>query len=364
MATAAPQPSAGSPPTRHTRQALRAGLTQLQKRALKVVGYAIFVYLLLRLLPTLKQALHNLEHVRWEWIVGATVLEILSESGYVQAWRGIVDPESLLAADGRGTRTATHAAWAQLGGGLVIPGGSLASIGVGAWILRHFGMPAKTIAERQFNLSFLNTAIDALALVVFGVGLGIAGGHSPALTWLPAGVATAGVGAALLIARHGAKRAPALESKHPKLAASIGSLSTAVEATDQVLFHHRSRRSLLGSLAYLGFDALVLWSAFLAVHANPLPGFAVVVMAYIIGALGGSIPLPAGIGAVGGIAGMLIVYGVGRNAAIAAVLLYEAVGLIVPLIGGGVAYLFLRREFGPMKPAKDSARPRGAGAAS
>jgi uncharacterized membrane protein YbhN (UPF0104 family) len=108
----------------------------------------------------------------------------------------------------------------------------------------------------------------------------------------------------------------------------------------------------------------VLWTAFLALHANPLPGFAVVVMAYIIGALGGSIPLPAGIGAVGGIAGMLIAYGAGRNAAIAAVLLYEAVGLIVPLIGGGVAYLFLRREFGTMKPAKDSARPRGAGAAS
>jgi drug/metabolite transporter (DMT)-like permease len=52
---------------------------------------------------------------------------------------------------------------------------------------------------------------------------------------------------------------------------------------------------------------------------------------------------------VGGIAGMLILYGVGRNSAIVAVLLYEAVGLIVPLIGGGFAYLFLRREFGPMK---------------
>jgi uncharacterized membrane protein YbhN (UPF0104 family) len=71
-------------------------------------------------------------------------------------------------------------------------------------------------------------------------------------------------------------------------------------------------------------------------------------MAYVIGALGGSIPLPAGIGAVGGIAGMLILYGVSRNAAVAAVLLYEAVGLIVPLIGGGIAYLFLRRSFGPV----------------
>jgi hypothetical protein len=88
-----------------------------------------------------------------------------------------------------------------------------------------------------------------------------------------------------------------------------------------------------------------------------------VVMAYIIGALGGSIPLPAGIGAVGGIAGMLILYGVGRSPAVAAVLVYEAVGLLVPLIGGAVAYLLLRREFGPMKtvPGADDEPDDGAG---
>jgi uncharacterized membrane protein YbhN (UPF0104 family) len=362
MAAVVDHPTPGSPPTRHTRRALRAGLTQLQRRALKAVGYAVFAYLLLKLLPSLRQALDSLEHVHWEWIVGAIVLEVLSESGYVQSWRGIVDPDSLLAADGRGTRTATHAAWAQLGGGMIVPGGSLASIGVGAWILRHFGMPTKTIAERQFNLSFLNTAVDALALVVCGVGLGIGifgGERNTLLTWLPAGVGAAGIAGALMLARRGAKRARALQGEHPKLAGSIGSLSTAVESTDRVLFHHGSRRSVFGALAYLGCDALVLWTAFLAIGTNPVPGFAAVVMAYIIGALGGSIPLPAGIGAVGGIAGMLIVYGVARNAAVAAVLLYEAVGLIVPLLGGGVAYLFLTREFGSMKSEHDAPRPAG-----
>ena len=85
--------------------------------------------------------------------------------------------------------------------------------------------------------------------------------------------------------------------------------------------------------------------AFIAIHAHPVPTFGVVVMAYIIGALGGSIPLPASVGAVGGIVGMLIVYGVGHDAAVAAVLLYQAIGLLVPLIGGGLAYLMLRSEF-------------------
>jgi len=69
-------------------------------------------------------------------------------------------------------------------------------------------------------------------------------------------------------------------------------------------------------------------------------------MAYIIGALGGSIPLPAGAGTVGGMGGMLILYGVGHNAAIAGVLLHQAIGLLVPLTGGGIAYVILRRRFG------------------
>jgi hypothetical protein len=36
------------------------------------------------------------------------------------------------------------------------------------------------------------------------------------------------------------------------------------------------------------------------------------------------------------------------------VLIYEAVGLLVPLAGGAVAYLLLRREFGPMRAVRDA----------
>ncbi len=95
----------GGDPTRDTRPALNAGWTRLQKRALTAVGYAVFAYLLLRLLPAFKQAVHSLEHVSWAWIVGALALEVLSEHGSVRSWRGIVDPNSPLAADGRGRRS-------------------------------------------------------------------------------------------------------------------------------------------------------------------------------------------------------------------------------------------------------------------
>jgi uncharacterized membrane protein YbhN (UPF0104 family) len=51
---------------------------------------------------------------------------------------------------------------------------------------------------------------------------------------------------------------------------------------------------------------------------------------------------------------MLIVYGVGHAPAVGAVLVYEAIGLLVPVLGGGIAYLFLRHEFGPMRTVRDT----------
>jgi uncharacterized membrane protein YbhN (UPF0104 family) len=358
---------AGSAPagSRQSRRALGGARRHLQRRAIKLLGWLVFGYLLVKLVPDLKQALRSLEHVGWEWVLGAVGLEVLSEVGYVTSWRAIVDPENLLGRDSRGVRISTHAAWTQLGAGMVVPGGALASIGVGAWILRRLGMSGKTIAERQFNLSFLNTAVDALALIVFGIGLAIGifpGAHNLLLTLLPAALAASGIGAVLLISRRATTYSQRVESDHPKLATAIASVSVAVAATEQIILHRGRRIGLLGALAYLAFDALVLWTAFVAVHAHPVPGFAVVVMAYIIGALGGSIPLPAGIGAVGGIAGMLILYGVGRSPAVAAVLVYEAVGLIVPLIGGAVAYLLLRRDFGPMRTDRGAGDGRDDGA--
>ncbi len=339
-------------PTRQSRRALGAAKTRLLKKALKLVGYLVVAYLVVKLIPGLKQALRSLEQVRWEWVVAALVIEILSETGFVVSWRAIVDPQDVLSREGRGRRTGTRVAWAQLGGGMLVPGGSLSSVGVGAWLLHRFGMPTKLVAERQFNLSFLNTAVDALALIVFGLGLATGifpGEHDLALTLLPAALAAVGIAAALLIARRAASYAERAQSKHPKMAVSITTLADAVGDTKRLLSDRDGLKAVLGALAYLGFDVLVLWSAFIAIHTHPVPGFAVVLMAYIIGALGGSIPLPAGIGAIGGMVGMLILYGVGHNAAVAAVLLYQAIGQLVPLIGGGIAYLFLRRKFGPIE---------------
>jgi uncharacterized membrane protein YbhN (UPF0104 family) len=347
----------------HARRALDNARRHLLRSALKLAGYLAVAYVVLKLIPALRQALGSLEHVSRVWVLGAIALEVISELGFVAAWRAIIDPQKLLASDGRGQRMDDDVAWTQLAGGLLLPGGAWGGVGVGAFILHRFGMPNKLIAEREFNLSFLNTAVDALVLTVAGVGLAVgifAGEHHLLLTLLPAAVAVTGIALALLIAHRAGDHAVRLKAKHPKIAGAITTLADAVDDTERLLFHRGAWTSVLAVLAYLGFDVLVLWTAFLAIHVRLTPGFAVVVMAYIIGALGGSIPLPASAGTVGGMAGMLILYKVDHNAAIAAVLLHQAIGLLVPLAGGGVAYAILRRRFGPITRRAsigDSPRP-------
>jgi hypothetical protein len=255
-----------------------------------------------------------------------------------------------------------HVAWAQLGGGLFLPGGTWGGMGLGGVILHRFGMPTKEIAERQLNLSFLNTGISALAIVVFGLGLatGILSGESNLLlTLLPAALAGAGIIAAVLIAPRADAAVKPLQTRHAKVATTIRTLAAAVQDTKKV-FRRGAWAPVFGGIAYLGFEVVVLWFAFRAVKANPIPVFPIVTMAYVIGALGGSLPLPAAAGTIGGVAGMLIAYGVHHGAAIAAVLLHQAIGLIVPVIGGAIAYTILRRRLGPIKPtaARDSVKPQ------
>jgi uncharacterized membrane protein YbhN (UPF0104 family) len=328
---------------------VRAHLT---KRALRLVGFVVFVYLFLRLIPGLEKALEDLKNVRLQWVIGAMAVETASEIGYVFSWRGILDPDDLLRQDGRGRHLGARVAWAQLGGGMIVPGGTLGSMGVGAWMLHRLGMSMDRVGERQFTLMFLNTAVDALAIVFFGLGLAIGlfnGEEALTLTLLPAVLVALGLALALYIARRAERLSGRFEAGRPKLANGIRALATAVENTKKMLRHRGSTKIVLGAVAYLGFDMAVLQGAFVAIDAHPVPSFAVVAMCYLIGGLAGSIPLPANLGAVTGMAGMLIVFGVDHNDAIAAVVLYQAIGFLVPLIGGGIAYLFLRREFGSMK---------------
>ena len=168
------------------------------------------------------------------------------------------------------------------------------------------------------------------------------------LTLLPAAVAATGIALALLIARRASVLLERLQAKHPKIASSITTLADAVDDTKRLLFHRGGGRACSERSPTSDSTCSSCGAPSWRIHAHPVPGFAVVIMAYIIGALGGSLPLPASIGTIGGIAGMLILYGVAHNPAVAAVLLHQAIGLLVPLVGGSIAYAIIRRRLGPI----------------
>jgi len=65
----------------HARRALGDAKRHLQKSALKLVGYLVAAYAVLKLIPTLEQALRSLEHESWEWCSGRSLSRSCPSSG-------------------------------------------------------------------------------------------------------------------------------------------------------------------------------------------------------------------------------------------------------------------------------------------
>jgi uncharacterized membrane protein YbhN (UPF0104 family) len=68
-------------------------------------------------------------------------------------------------------------------------------------------------------------------------------------------------------------------------------------------------------------------------------------VAYFIGYLATMIPIPLGLGVLdSGLAGALVLYGFSPTAAVSAVLVYHAISVWVPGLGGLIAWLPTRRR--------------------
>jgi uncharacterized protein (TIRG00374 family) len=89
------------------------------------------------------------------------------------------------------------------------------------------------------------------------------------------------------------------------------------------------------------FDLAVLGACFRAFGYSPALG--VLVLGYLIGQLGGNLPLPGGIGGVDlGLIGVFALYHQPLAPTTAAVLVYHAISLWVPAVLGSVAFVQLR----------------------
>jgi hypothetical protein len=118
-----------------------------------------------------------------------------------------------------------------------------------------------------------------------------------------------------------------------------------------------------GAVGYLGFDMAVLWATLRGLGYAPAIG--ALVVAYLAGYLTNWLPIPGGLGVLdGGLAGALVLYGMPPASAAAAVLVYHAIALWVPSLGGLIAYAHLRRKLIERQPQAARTATHAAQAAS
>ncbi len=103
----------------------------------------------------------------------------------------------------------------------------------------------------------------------------------------------------------------------------------------------------------------MLWACLRAVGLHP-PLMAMVV-GYQIGYLANLLPIPGGVGVLeGGLLGALLLYGLPAGPTAAAVVIYHAIALWVPALGGTIGFARLRRTLaaGAIDAGRRPGRPR------
>jgi uncharacterized membrane protein YbhN (UPF0104 family) len=262
------------------------------------------------------------------WIVTGGVLELASALGFVVFFK-------LVFAGPISWRRTAPAALRALGASTVLPGGPLIGGAAGAWSASTEKPSLAQLTRSTITFVILINAPEAMMLGAFGtlLWLGLPSGpHQTALTILPAVIAVGLLGATWF-ARPTSRGHPPSRRRHRALAKPTEAVSASI--TEARALVRAGNWKLVGALAYYAFDNAVLWAAFHAYGHAPQIG--VVVMGYLVGSLGGALPIPAGLGVLeGGLIGALVLYGAPAAPAAAAVLLYRGISLSVPVALGAL----------------------------
>jgi uncharacterized protein (TIRG00374 family) len=293
------------------------------------------------LVPGLASLRSRFADAQPEWLVAGCALKVLSGLSYVAVFRAVFCRRL-------SWRLSTEIGLAELGANAVVPTGGVGGLALGAWALRRAGMSTERIARRSVAFFFLTSVPNVVGVIILGFGmtLGVFEGPSTlALTLVP-GLLAAGAIVLTIAGGRWAGRAQqrTAERGEPRarLPRVLGTLSGGVTEA-LVLLRQHNPWLIAGLIGYLGFDVMILWSTFHAFGSAPPLG--IMWIGYLIGELGGLIPVPGGIGGVDlGLVGTLVLYKVPVGAATAAVLGYRAIALWVPAVLGSIAFVMLRRN--------------------
>jgi uncharacterized membrane protein YbhN (UPF0104 family) len=245
-----------------------------------------------------------------------------------------------------GWRFSFELGMAEQAANVLVPTGGAGGLALGAWALRQGGMSTEHIARRSVTFFVLTSVPNFLSAAVLGPLLlsGLFDGKVPTVpTAVFAGLAVATAALTIALPRLLPGKPPeSRTSRVGRLRTGLALVAQGIRDTGEII---RTRRwgAILGAIGYLAFDILALVVAFAAFGNTPPLG--PLVFGYVIGQLGGLIPLPAGIGGTdGGLIGAMVLYGSPLSQAAAAVLAYRAFQLSVPAIIGTISFVALRRE--------------------
>jgi uncharacterized membrane protein YbhN (UPF0104 family) len=310
--------------------------SRVRRSLFVIAAVAIIVIAALALLPGLASLRAAFKGADARWIAVAALLELLSCASYVLVFRAVFCQRM-------SWRTSAEIGLSEEAANSLLSVGGAGGLALGAWILRRGGLPVARIARRTVAF-FLLTSLANVGLLAVG-GLALAGGllAGPSERMLLGGIpALVGIGAiALTLAAGRLARALGRRPGRAWLRGGLAALGDGVEEAVDLL---RSPWVWVGSVGYLLFDLGVLAVCFLG-FGKTVPPADALLLAYLIGQLGGLVPLPGGIGGLDlGLIGALVLYGVNATDAAVAVLAYRGLLLSVPAIVGLPALASLRRR--------------------
>jgi uncharacterized protein (TIRG00374 family) len=272
------------------------------------------------------------------WLVLGLGLEVLACASYAVLFDAVFSrPQWVLS-----FRRAVEIGLAELGAFAVLPTG-FGGPAVRVWALRAGYMPWRVIIVRSvahfgvFNLPYVAAAV----VLGVGVSLHLLPGHAPVLTAL---APSALVLISLLVVAVSALLARTQRPGERAWRARVRSwLATVPEGVADFVACLRRPRSLLGAVGWWAGDCAVLWASFQAVGGAP--ALSVLILAYMLGQLGTTLPLPGGVGGVEPLMlGIFAASGVNTGVAGAAIICYRTIALGTEGALGAIAFAMLVTE--------------------
>jgi uncharacterized membrane protein YbhN (UPF0104 family) len=301
----------------------------LTRAALALALFAVLGYLAVKLVPG---AGERLAHASPGWVAAGFLLELAACAGFAACFHVSFSYAPYPVSRSRTTQIALG----ELAAFAVVPTGIAAPL-LRFWALGRGGMPLRTIAVRSVvHAPLLNVPYVAAALVLgLGAAIGAGPGNAPVgVALAPIGVVIVSVALAVLLVRS-ARRPPRGElSRWRRLARELATIIP--DGLREIPGRARRPWGIGGAALYWGGDCAVLWVAFQAVGDSPNVG--VVALAYMLGLLGSTLPLPGGVGGVEPMMELVLTQsGVDAGAGAAAIVIYRAISLGLQSALGAIA---------------------------